>query len=248
MKIGMTSLTFKKEEIQTVFEYAKRANIEGIEWGVCDNHIRLDDEKQISLVKELSDKYNIEIFSLGSYCNMTDFEECKKTLETAYMLNAPIIRIWAGQKGSLECDDEYFNLIVENSKKMAEMAEKLDITLCFEYHHNTLTDLAESAIRLIKEIDRKNVRLYWQPQFKLSYEENYSSFRKVIPYVFKNIHLNNYSRENGYALLSDIEKELCGYFEGVNCSDYNFLIEFVKDASVESLVADAETVRKILKK
>ncbi len=248
MKIGMTSLTFRNEEIQTVFEYARRANIEGIEWGVCDKHIRYGDVERLSLVKELSKENSIEIFSLGSYCDMTDFEDCEKTLETAHMLNAPIIRLWAGKKGNRECDKEYYSRIVENSKKMAVKAEKLAISLCFEYHHNTLTDDADAAIRLIKGINRYNVGLYWQPQWRLSYEENAAAVKKVIPYVTKNIHLNNYSAENGYGLLCDIEKQLRGYFAEIKHSDFNFLIEFVKDASVDSLISDAQTIRRVLGK
>ena len=248
MKLGMTSLTFRNEEIQAVFEYARRANIEGIEWGVCDKHIRLGDKERISLVKELSKKNNIEIFSLGSYCDMTDFEECDKTLETARMLNAPIIRLWAGKKGTCDCDKEYYNKIIENSKKMAVKAEKLSVMLCFEYHHNTLTDGADAAIKLVKEINRYNVGLYWQPQWRLSYEENIAEVKKVIPYVTKNIHLSNYSAENGYGLLCDIENELRGYFAEIKGSDYNLFIEFVKDASVDSLISDALTIRKIIGK
>lgn len=245
MKIGMTSLTFRNEDIETVFDYAHKAGIEGIEWGVSDKHIAAGDVKRAQKVKKLSEKYKIDIFSLGSYCHMTDFDECVKTLETAHMLTAPIIRLWAGEKASADCDEEYYNIIVENTKKMAELAEKLSIKLCFEYHPNTLTDDPDEAVKLVKKIDKKNVGLYWQPQGYLSFEENLQAYKKVKPYVLKNIHLNNYSQESGYQHLSGIYDSLKDYFEYDKNSDYNFLVEFVKDASVESLIADVNTVRKI---
>ncbi|MBQ2889041.1 MAG: sugar phosphate isomerase/epimerase [Clostridia bacterium] len=245
MKIGMTSLTFRNEDIETVFNYAHKAGIEGIEWGVSDKHIVAGDEKRTQLVKKLSKKYKIDIFSLGSYCRMTDFEECVQTLETAKMLGAPIIRVWAGGKSSCDCDKEYYNLIVDNTKKMAQLAIEFSIKLCFEYHPNTLTDNPDEAVKLVQEINEKNVGLYWQPQGYLSYEENLAAFKKVKPYVFKNIHLNNYSAEKGYCYLSDIYENLNGYFENEKDSDYNFLVEFVKDASLNSLISDVNTVKRI---
>ena len=246
MKIGLTSLTFRNEDIQTVFEYAHKANVEGIEWGVCDKHIRIKDAGRAELVKKLSDENNIEIFSLGSYCYMTDFEECESTLETAAMLKAPVIRLWAGKLSSSECCDDYYSIIVENTKKMAERAERYSISLGFEYHQNTLTDNSESAIKLINAVGRKNVGLYWQPQHTLTYEENLVEIEEVASYILKNIHLNNYSREHGYGYLSDIYEQLSGYLTNVKESDYNILIEFVKNASVDSLLSDVSTVRKII--
>lgn len=134
---------------------------------------------------------------------MTDFDECVKTLETAKMLGAPIIRIWAGEKSSCDCDEHYYCVIVENTRKTAQLAENHSIKLCFEYHPNTLTDNPDEAVRLVQKINEKNVGLYWQPQGYLSYEENLTAFKKVKPYVLKNIHLNNYIKEKDYCYLSD---------------------------------------------
>lgn len=244
MKIGMTSLTLRKNEIPAVFEFAKEAGIEGIEWGVHENHIKLCDAERIQAVKALSKENNIEIFSLGSYCRMTNMEECEKTLETAKMLGAPIIRLWAGEKASSECSDEYFNMVVKNTKIMAEHAKKAGITLCFEYHPNTITDNENDALRLAKTIGKENVGLYWQPQGNLSYEQNLNAFNTIKPYVLNNIHLNNYSEQNGYGYLEEIKDSLIGYFEYFK-ENYNLLIEFVKDASADSLKKDADTLRKI---
>ena len=243
MKIGMTSLTFRNDGISKVFEYAKKAGIQGIEWGISEKHIKIGDGESVELVKRLSKENGIEILSLGSYCDMTDFNESITILETAQNLNAPIIRLWAGNKASDVCNKDEYNLIVENTRKLADMAEKLSIKLCFEYHAYTLTDSADEAVKLAKTINKDNVGLYWQPQGQLGYEQNKEAFEKVKPYVLKNIHLNNYCEETGYGYLSDIFENLCGYF--IHDNDYNFIVEFVKDSSVESLIADANTIRKI---
>ena len=75
MKVGMTSLTLRDKSIENVFECAKKAELDGIEWGVSEKHVSLDNDAQIDKIKEESRKNGIEIFSIGSYCRMTDKAE-----------------------------------------------------------------------------------------------------------------------------------------------------------------------------
>ncbi len=245
MTIGMTSLTFRNEEIPTVFEYAKKAGIQGIEWGVSEKHIRIGDECHIHLVKRLSEEYQIKILSLGSYCDMTDFDVALKVLDTAKSLGAPVIRLWAGNKGSDFCGETEYQLIVENTRKLADLSVCSSIQLGFEYHPYTLTDTADEAVRLVKRIGKANVGLYWQPQGHLNYNQNKEAFQKVKPYLCKNIHLNHYHAETGYDYLDGILEDLRGYFQNTQDDGYHFIIEFVKDSLLESLIKDVAAVRKI---
>ena len=247
MKIGVVSQTFRDKDIPTVFEYAKEAKLDGIEWSANENHILIGDSERSALVKRLSEKSGIEIFSLASYCYMYDFCECVKTLETARELSAPVIRLWAGKQGSAACPTEEYDLIVENTQKMARIAREHSITLAFEYHPNTLTDSADSAIELVKKINCENVGLYWQVRPDITFEENKAAFEKVKPYLLGNIHLSNYDEEKGYMPLEEISSDLRGYFRDRGVGN-NLMIEFVKDASCASLVADANTLRKVIAK
>lgn len=247
MKLGMVSVTFRNKDIPTVFEYAKRAGIDGIEWSVGENHILIGDAERTALVKKLSVENGIEIFSLASYCYMYDFIECVKTLETAREMSAPVLRIWAGRRGSDVCSAEEYDLIVENTVKMARLAKVHSITLAFEYHPNTLTDSADGAVELIQRINCDNVGLYWQVRPDISFEENRTAFLKISPYLLGNIHLSNYDEATGYRPLEEILPDLCGYFSDCD-KDYNLMIEFVKDAAFSSLVADVGCVRKVLDK
>lgn len=246
MKIGMTSLTLRNESIENVIKYAKEAGIDGIEWGVSESHVVLGDEKSVQKIKELSDKYSVEIFSLGAYCRMLDKDECDGVIEAAAALNAPVIRIWAGDKSPSDCSEEYIDTIVQNTVYMAEKAQKYNIRLGFEYHKNTLTETAESAIALIKRINRENVRLYWQAMCEYSKEENLIARNKVLPYCVGNIHIQNYTAEEGYKLIEEIFENIYLYFNDIKNEDYNVMIEFVKDGSVENLKRDAVTLRSVI--
>lgn len=246
MKIGMTSLTLREESIENVIKYAKEAGISGIEWGVSEKHASIEDDSFIERIKTESQKNGIEIFSLGSYCNMTDKADCDRTLEVAVKLGAPVIRLWAGRKSIEECDDEYKNTVIENSVYMAEKAGELNIKLGFEYHSYTLTETADSAVELIKEINQSNVGLYWQPDGNLSVEENIKDRNKVLPFLVGNIHIQNYSETKGYMLLEEISDRISKYFEDIKDKDYNVMIEFVKDSLPENVIKDAVTLKKLI--
>ena len=246
MKIGMTSLTLRNESISDVVKSAKEAGIEGIEWGVSDTHMKLCDKKSAEEIKKVSSEYAVEIFSLGSYCYMEEKKECDDALETAVLLGAPIIRIWAGKLPPCECDDEYRNKIISNTIYMAEKAKKHNIVLGFEYHPWTLTETADDAIALINDINKDNVGLYWQPSGNILPEENVLDRNKVMPYCVGNMHIQNYSEEIGYQNLSLIEDDLKLFFNDIKNKDYRIMIEFVKDGSVENLFDDARALRKVI--
>lgn len=246
MKLGMTSLTLRNHTVADVIQCAKNANLSGIEWGVSDEHLPLCDVARAEEIKELSREAGLEIFSLGSYCDMDDREICDRTLDTAVILGAPIIRIWAGTKYSRDCSDEYKKMIVENTIYLAEKAEKHNIVIGFEYHASTLAENPDAAIWLVKAVNRNNVGLYWQPDYNLSPEENRLDRDRVLPFCIGNLHIQNYSEECSYQPLSEIEDVLHLYYDDLKHEDYRLMIEFVKDGKVESLNADAETLKKVI--
>ena len=246
MKIGMTSLTLRNESIANVVKFAKEAGIEGIEWGVSDTHMRLFDNESAEEIKDTSLKYGVEIFSLGSYCYMETTEECDNAIETAILLGAPVIRIWAGKKSPSDCDNDYRSKIVDNAIYMAQQASKHNIVLGFEYHPMTLTETCDDALALLKSINKENVGLYWQPQYNLSPEENTRDRNRVLPYCVGNMHIQNYAPEYGYDKLSLIEDKLNQYFGDIKKDDYRVMIEFVKDESIENLFDDACVLKKVI--
>ena len=243
----MTSLTLKTLSADAVAEVVSSAGLDGIEWGVGDNHVILGDKKRADEIKKASNKYGLEIFSLGSYCYLNDKGDCEQTVETAKLLSAPVIRVWGGKFGSAECPKDAYDSLIKHARYMADKAADSNITIGFEYHQRSLTDTAESAVKLIKDIDRDNVKLYWQPNYSISFEENLREFNTVKPYLCSNLHFHNYSPEHGYMPLDDIKENIKGYFSDVKSQNYNLMIEFVKDSTEENLRADAATLNKILR-
>ncbi len=245
MKIGMTSLTLKEYETDDVVNCARQAGVCGIEWGVCPAHVVLGDKERAQRIKTLCAKNDIEIFSLGSYCRMEKREECEAVVQTAVLLGAPVIRVWAGGKSPSECDADYVSRIVSNSAYMADLAKESNVKIGFEYHHHTLTENSKSAVNFIRMVGRENAGLYWQPNCKLTTEENKMERDDVLPYFVGNFHIHNFSTFNGYGRLEEIEDKLRVYFTDIRDENYNLLIEFVKDQKPENLMRDADILRKL---
>ena len=239
----MTSLTFRAKSIEETFESAKRAGVECIEWGVSEGHAGSCENAE--KIKKLSKEYGIGICSLGAYCNLEDEAACMSDVEIAASLGAPAIRVWAGKKSPADCDDEYFDLLARNARKMADEANKYGIVISFEYHPRTLTETSESTIKFIKAIDRENVKTHWQPQLK-SVEENKASLKAVAPYLSGIFHVQNYVADKGYLLIEDIKDRVGAMFEDYKDSDFCLLVEFTKDSAEENLISDINALREVL--
>ena len=244
MKIGMTSLTFKAKSVEETLEIAKEAGVECIEWGVSEGHVGSDEN--IEKIKMLSKEYGIEICSLGSYCYLEEEAHCMETVELAAKLSAPVIRVWAGKKSPCDCDDEYFNLLLKNTRKMADAAAKYGIVISFEYHRKSLTETHESAVKFIKAIDRENVKTHWQAASIKSVEENLQNLNAILPYFSGIFHVSNYSVEGGYMLLENIKDRIHTYFARYKDADCRLLVEFTKDAAKESIISDIKALKEVL--
>ena len=241
IKLGLVSVTFCKLSIEEVVRIAVAAGIDGIEWSAKGEHaVSIEN---IDKITALSEENGLDIFSFGSYCYMNEWEECERALQMAVRLGAPVIRVWAGWKKLSDWTEESYTELVENTRKMADKAAEYGITVAFEYHRKTLTETAESAVRLIKAVDRENVKLYWQNSAAFTYEENQQNLTTVTPHLAGVFHLGNGRGGQGPQLIEEIRKEIEGYYHPFINTDYKVMMEFVKDGLEESFYSDINVLR-----
>ncbi len=171
---GLVSVSFRKLSCQEIIKLTKSADLRYIEWG-GDIHVpptNIENAKEIAKMTRL---HGLEVSSYGSYYRCGENSDFLPYLETAKALGAPRIRIWAGDTASKETNTAARKNIVDDAKRIANLAQAYGIILDFEYHPNTLTDDCISARKLYEEINKPNCRLYWQPNFNLTHEENLKS-------------------------------------------------------------------------
>lgn len=253
---GLCSIAFDKGnrlEVDEVVSLAARSGLSGVEWS-ARSHVPHGDTARAAEVRGMTEDAGLRVASYGSYYRLVASPEeglgFRVVLETAIVLGAGQVRLWAGRKGSADADADYRERAEEETRRLAAMAASEGITLAFEFHANTLTDTPESARALFEAVDQPNVKSYWQASASRSCAENAGALEAVLPWL-TNLHVQHTATvegERGRAPLSRGRDAWRRYLEisaGAEGDRYA-LIEFVRDNDPEQLVRDAKTLVKWL--
>jgi len=241
MKLGLTSVTFRELGFQEIIQIVRECRLDGIEWG-GDVHVPSGDILCARKVYQATIDAGLEVLSYGSYYRLGGEEPFEPVLDSALALRAGVIRVWAGGKGSSKYTAEELKQVIEDARRVADMAKPHDITVAFEYHRNTLTDTSESALALLHAIARDNVRTYWQPNPELSHERNLEELEAVRPHL-EYVHVFHWTRLGRRLPLKAGAGEWRAYLEAARPKAA--ILEFVKGDSVGQCVKDAETLRSL---
>lgn len=247
INMGLTSVTFRKIEPLQIILLAKNAGVKSIEWG-ADVHVPPDDIVNARRVCHTTKEAGLEVAGYGSYfvAGKQEPEEFEMILQTAVALEAPVIRIWAGWESSQTADITYVKKVIECTRIICDMAAERGILVAYEYHQGTLTDDASHAVKMIHEIGRDNMRLYWQPDFRISHSDNCEALRVVLPYL-QNVHVFYLGSDRKRLPLKQGDKEWHAYAKLLENTPNvsNVLLEFVKDDSMDQFVQDVQSLKKL---
>lgn len=242
MLTGLTSVTFRKLSPPEIVRLAKEAGLDGIEWG-GDVHCPPGDEQAAREVATLMREQGLTTISYGSYYRAGSFGPFDQVLVTATALNAPNIRIWAGDVGSAQARPDGWASVVKDSQRCADMAAEQGVTVSYEYHASTLTDTLATTERLLSEVDRRNMLAYWQPPAGLSGCDNVHSIRRLIAMgKLKNLHVFSWEGTDRMPLAHGREMWHT-YIREASGANPALLLEFVKGEDPAQMVEDAQTLR-----
>lgn len=159
---GLCSVTLRALPAVEVVAVAADAGLVAVEWG-GDVHVPVGDLAVAEQVRAATSRAGLAVASYGSYfhAGVSDPATIAPTVETARVLGAPRIRIWAGDKGSARSDAEHRSAVVDSARRMVERAAAAGITVAFELHAGTLTDEPGSTLALLTEVTGAGT--YWQP-------------------------------------------------------------------------------------
>lgn len=183
---GLVSITFRQLAPEEIVPLAVTAGLEGIEWG-GDVHVPHGDETRAREVGRLTREHGLAIPAYGSYYRLAASEagglSFQAVLASAKLLGAPMIRVWAGVKGSAETGPAEREAAVEDLRRIEALAARESLTLSLEYHKGTLTDTPESTLALLEACASPNVTTYWQPRLGIPAEQNARELRTLLPRV-----------------------------------------------------------------
>ncbi len=245
MKKGLFSVTFRSLGREKIAALAKEASLDEIIWG-GDVHVPHGDFDAAKDALSVCRKQGVGTNIYGSYYKLAD-DGFSAVYDTSEALLSSVVRIWAGLKGSSDTTDDERDTIVRRLAIAADEAKKRSLTLAFEYHGGTLTDNAESALRLLDAVGRDNVRLHWQPNQYRDFDYNVRALTSVAPYVDA-VHVFAWRGNDKLPLITQ-EREWRTYFDILaphgNCA--LAALEFVPVETRDDLLRDAETLDMLLK-
>lgn len=247
MRTGLVSVTFRNLKADEIVSLVSKAGLDAIEWG---SDIHVPDAKTAREVKKMCDNCGILTPSYGSYyrCGVSQ-ESFEKYAEAAAELKSKTVRIWAGDVSSLDADSAKREKIVCDTIKAAEIAKKYGLKIAFEFHNGTLTDYADSALKLVDETGCDNVGLYWQPLRMHSDSVNFENLKAVLPKLC-NIHaFGDQSASIPMEDSADFWRDCRSYLDKnlKSDNDVTVYLEFVKDGTVEQFYSDSECLKRIFK-
>jgi sugar phosphate isomerase/epimerase len=247
---GLVSVTFRALESAAIIDLVSRAGLTGIEWG-GDVHVPHGDTEAARAVRRMTLDAGLAIASYGSYYRVghSDPGDFDAVLATGLALGAPVIRVWAGRRGSAVAGDAYWDRVIADARRIANSAQAEGVALAFEYHGNTLTDTLDTALRLLHAVDPPGIGSYWQLRGHLTLSQNLAELQGIEPWL-SHLHIQSVRLPGGGERLplratagtwTKILKQ-AAMVDGARFA----MLEFVKDDLEEQFLEDAAALKRIV--
>jgi len=245
MTPGLVSVTFRSLPPGAIVELCRQNRLSSIEWG-GDVHVPHGDERTAGVVGELTRAAGLSIAAYGSYYRLAspDGPSFPSVLATALALGAPVIRVWAGTRGSAEADPALKNKIAGDALRCADLAAARNISIAYEFHDGTLTDSTDSALELLGATDHPFIKTLWQPPHGLPLRECLASLRALI-FRLQHVHVFHWWPDSSHRRpLEEGRTRWSAYIAALReqGKEIPLLLEFVSGDSSASLPEDAKTL------
>ena len=247
LSTGLVSVTFRKLTPAEVIALVARAQLDGIEWG-GDIHVPPGDLAHARAIRQQTQDAGLRVLAYGSYFRLRPQDEFEPVLATAIELGAPLVRVWAGDRGSAQVDAASRQFIEAESQRIAELAARENIRVAYEFHDNTLTDTLESTQQLLHAAPA--MQTLWQPPHQIDETAQLAGLQALMPRL-ANVHVFHWQGPTHTRLpLSEGREVWRPRLALVNQDARNLvarphaaLLEFVTDDDPAAFLRDAATFK-----
>jgi len=242
---GLVSATFRQLEPSRIVTAVKKVGLQTIEWSE-NPHVPVNDLRAAATVGELTREAGLQVAAYGSYYNLDDDQSFEPWIATCIALGAPLIRIWAGWKGSDVVTESVRAQLTERLRTCSEQAANSDVKLSLEFHENTLADTLASTQQLLRDVAHPALMTYWQLVKALRTEEELQEeMRTLLPWL---AHVHVFFRNpvsNEWKALAEGKAVWRPLLDGLRTSHQNHavMIEFVREHSLDAFRQDAEALK-----
>ncbi len=255
LRSGLVSVTFRKKSPAEIVRLVKENGGAAIEWGgdIHVPHGKVDVAREVC---KMTKDAGLAVAAYGSYFYLGKNDDPKNpswqsVLDSAAALEAPVIRVWAGPKASAKTDEAARKAITEECRRIGQAAAAVKKVVAFEYHRNSLTDTAESALQLVRETGLENVRTYWQPPIDEGMGVPAETLKAVLPFLV-HVHVYQMAWKDPQTLdqrpLSEGAQAWTGFIADIRKSgrDHSLMLEFVRGGTDEQFKEDMKTLNGLL--
>src|SRR5690606_11129618 len=107
----------------------------------------------------------VAIPSYGSYLVPGELDQpVTAVLDTAEVLGASTVRVWAGLVGPADADGPTRQRVAGHLASLVDRASRRGLAVAVEFHEGTLTEDAASTLELLADVADDRLRSYWQPR------------------------------------------------------------------------------------
>lgn len=244
--IGFTSVSLRSYSIEEVVDIADRAGAEIIEWG-SDRHIKTLEDAQKA--KKLCDEKGIAINSYGTYYRTGSCDEIQwnEICKIADAMGAKYIRTWLGTKGSAKTSEKEYAVLLDDARKMADVANNYGLIICHECHPHTYNDTEKSSLRFLNDVGRSNIKTYYQSWYR-DEQSDKSKLFNTFSYV-QDVHLS-FSELDKFQRFHkkdrDYIKKILAWLKELDFSG-GLILEFTKNNDGENLIKDIQRLKEMWK-
>lgn len=246
MNPGLVSISFRKLSPAEILRLCEKSGLQCIEWG-GDIHVPAGDVKRAKEVAAMTADCGMKTAAYGSYFRLGQpDDDFRRNLACACELQTPVLRIWAGLRGSRECTAEERAQWTDQLGRLAQLGKSCGITVAPEYHINTLTDEPESVRQLMKDLPEQ--QFYWQPRWDRSEAERLNNLAQVADRL-THIHVFTWRIENGREIRLPLSEGAHMWQQVIagQPDDRCALMEFVQEDDPANLIRDAAVFRSWLR-
>jgi sugar phosphate isomerase/epimerase len=255
---GLVSVTFRQLPPRRVVELTRVAGLGSIEWA-GDVHVPHGDRAAARDVRRMTNDAGLAVSAYGSYYRAGVSESqglaFRRVLDTAALLEAPTIRVWAGVVGSASADNATRRAIIADLVRVCDLAAGANVGVSLEFHADTLADTAESTAALLRDVARPNLTTFWQPPNGAPPGRALAGLRLLLPHV-SNLHVFHWWPDHRHRWpLARGQRRWREYVravaaavngDGRNGQSRTASIEFVVGDSVEQFRDDAATLKRLV--
>lgn len=242
--LGLVSVSFRKNSPEEILKASKEAGLSFIEWG-SDVHAPCNEIDKLKRISAMQKEYQIECSSYGTYFRFgeSDISELENYIAAAKILGTNILRLWCGTKSGKDMTKIEMEELMSQCRRAAEIAERHDVTLCMECHRKTFTENSEDTLMLMKRVNSRHFRMYWQPFQWLEPSESLKIAKAIAPYT-EHIHVFNWRGDKKLPLIEAVDewRQYLSLFD----TPRTLLLEFMPDGRIESLQNEVSTLRTII--